>query len=743
MRTGIVALALGLLTLRWLPEVPSVGWCIAMVSVGLALLACRVWAGLYCLGLAWACWSAQAALDQRLSPLLDGQTLWLQGQVVGLPTVTAEGVRFELRGATSRRGPLPERMRLSWRGAPPLRSGEQWRLAVHLKRPDGVVNPAGFDSQAWLLSRRIGATGSIKAGERLQPARDALRDPLRQRLLAVDAQGREGGLIALVLGDGSGVSRQDWATLQATGTVHLLVISGQHIGLLAGLVYGLVAGLARSGLWPSRWPWLPWACGLAFCAALAYGVLAGFQVPVQRACIMLALVLLWRLRYRHLGLWAPFAAAFVLVLLAEPLVSLQPGFWLSFSAVAVLILVFGGRLGKWPAWRAWTRAQGCIAIGLLAPMLALGLPVSVSAPLANLFAVPWVSLVVLPPALLGTAALAVPWLGESLLWWAGGALGVLLDVLGWLAQWQPAWLPPGVSWVTLALIVVGALLVLLPAGIVLRPLGWPLLLLAWYPPPDRLPEGVVEVIHLDVGQGLAVLLRTRQHSLLYDTGPRQGEVDLGERVVVPSLRARGVRQLDRVVVSHGHQDHAGGLPSVMRHFPTATVIAGEPDGLPVEFDPQPCRSGEHWEWDGVRFSQWRWADARDSNSASCVLQVEANGERLMLSGDIEAQAEQALIASGLPLNSRWLQAGHHGSRTSSTRALLAAVDPQAVLISRGQGNGFGHPHPSVLARLQALDIQAYDTALDGALWLRLGEQGEVVRQRQQRRFWRDPPRSLP
>ena len=277
MRTGMMALALGLLTLRFLPALPPVWLWLAMPVTGLMLLPFRTYSvAFYLFGLSWACANAQRALDDRLPPALDGETRWVEGRVTGLPRHDDGVVRFELTDIQSRRTRLPQQMRLAWYGGPPVNSGERWRLAVKLKRPVGLLNPQAFDYQAWLLAQRIGATGTIKQGERLASAQWAWRDAIRQRLLAVDAQGRSGALTALVLGDGAGLSREDWQVLQDTGTVHLLVISGQHIGLLAGVVYLLIAGLARFGLWPNRLPWLPWACGLAFAAALGYGMLAGF-----------------------------------------------------------------------------------------------------------------------------------------------------------------------------------------------------------------------------------------------------------------------------------------------------------------------------------------------------------------------------------------------------------------------------------------------------------------------------------
>ncbi|RCL25651.1 DNA internalization-related competence protein ComEC/Rec2 [Pseudomonas sp. AFG_SD02_1510_Pfu_092] len=733
MRTGMLALALGLLCLGFLPVLPSVGWLLVLFACAVFSLFTR-WRlpGCFLLGLCWACWSAQQALDDRLAAGLDGRTLWLEGRVVGLPTRTAQGVRFELQAPRSRRAELPQRLQLSWFDGPTLRAGEQWRLAVTLQRPSGLLNPHGPDREAQLLARRVGASGTVKAGQLLAPVAGGWRDALRQRLLAVEANGRQAALVALVLGDGAGLARDDWQTLQATGTVHLLVISGQHIGLVAGLLYGLVAGLARRGLWPARLPWLPWACGLAMAAALAYGWLAGAGVPVQRACLMLAVVLLWRLRFRHLGAFVPLLLALVAVLLVEPLAPLLPGFWLSFAAVATLVYCFSARLGGWRPWQAWTRAQWVIAIGLLPVLLATGLPVSLSAPLANLVAVPWLSLAVLPLALLGTVLLPLGAAGELLLWLAGGLLDVLFRGLALLAQQRPAWLPPALPLWAWLLVCLGALLVLLPRGVPLRGLGGVMLLALWIPR-EAVPFGQVEVWQLDVGQGLAVLLRTRQHSLLYDAGPARGESDQGERVVLPTLRKLGVSGLDLMLVSHAHADHAGGAAAILRGLPVGRVIGGE---ALDEVQLQPCASGEQWDWDGVRFSLWRWADGRSSNDRSCVLLVEAQGERLLLAGDMEAGAEAAwLAATDLP-RIDWLQSPHHGSRSSSSEAFVRATAPRGVLISRGRNNSFGHPHVQVVERYRRHGVVVHDTAEQGALRLLLGAQGEVESMRRQRRFWR-------
>lgn len=743
MRTGMLALAVGLMALRWLPGLPP-GWMVALLALfGAVLLPWRMplWRplGLALLGFSWACLSAQWALDDRLAPELDGQIRWLQGRVVGLPEQGKGVVRFQLHGISARKATLPARMRLAWHDGPAVQAGETWRLAVKLKRPRGLVNPQGFDYEAWLLAQRIGAQGTVKQGERLSAASGPLawRDHLRQQMLAVDAFGREGALAALVLGDDSGLSSADWRVLQDTGTVHLLVISGQHIGLLAALLYGLVAGLARLGLWPQRLPWLPSACALAAAGALGYGVLAGFQVPVQRACVMVALVLTWRLRFRHLGVWLPILLALDVVLLVEPLASLQAGFWLSFGAVLVLVWVFAGRLGAWPWWQTWGRAQWTMSIGLLPLLLGLGLPISLSGPLANLVAVPWVSLAVVPLALLGTIALPVPWLGESLLQLAGGLLEVLFGFLALLAEWQPAWLAPQVSLGAWLLGALGALVLVAPAGVPIRALGLAMLTPLLFAARAQVPNGHAEVWQLDVGQGLAVLVRTRNHALLYDAGPRYGDFDSGERLVVPSLRGLGVGRLDLLLISHADNDHAGGALAVTRGLAVSHVLSGEASELEPELGAMPCIDGAKWQWDDVYFETWRWPQATSGNQASCVLWINANGERLLLTGDIDVAAEAAWLAAHRGRTTDWLQAPHHGSRSSSSAAFLRALAAHSVLVSRGAHNAFGHPHPQVMARYQALGLRVYDSVAQGALRLELGADTAAAGLREEHHFWRE------
>jgi competence protein ComEC len=740
MRAGLLAFALGVIGARWWPGLAP-GWVMAligMVGLGLALRMPHPgsWLGLALMGLAWALLAAARIGEERLPLYLDGRTLWVEGKVTGLPTRSSQSVQFDFGKATSRRTTLPTSIRVSWRNGPPVRSGERWRLALKLSTPRGQVNPGGFDYEAWLFARGTGAIGSVKHGYRLAEAPVGIREYVRQRLLASNAHPNTGLLVALVLGDGSALAREQWRVLQATGTVHLFVISGQHVGLLAGLLYGLVATLARLGWWPARWPWLPCACVLAALGALGYGALAGFGVPVQRACLMIMVTLLWRWRFRGLGVFTPLLLALAGVLAVNPKVTAGPGFWLSFTAVIVLLFSFAGRLGAWPWWRALLRAQWRVALALGVVMSALGLAISFSGPVVNLVAVPWISLVVLPLALVGTLALWLPWGAQPLLWLAGSALDALLAVLTPTAQAMAPWLGPQLPWWAWLLAAVGACLLLLPGGVSLRLLGVPMVLQLGFAALAKPDWGQAQVVQLDVGQGLAILVRTRRHSLLFDTGPGYGDSNAGERVVVPSLQRLGVRQLDALVLSHAHDDHTGGAQPVIDHLRPVHVLAGEPQHTPALWQAQPCQGAEPWVWDEVRFVPWRWPAARDSNPASCVLLVIAKGERLLLTGDIDAAAERALLRAWPHLEVDWLQAPHHGSRTSTSTAFLNTLTPSGVLISRGWNNRFGHPHAEVLARLKAQGITPLDSALHGAVEFYLGSGRPASHWRQRLRPWR-------
>ena len=744
MRLSILAFIIGMLSLRWLPSLPST----VVLSFGFVTACLLFYRGLYpagfvLLGLCWACLSAQWAVDDQLAPDLDGRTLWVEGTVASLPewpVVAGQPatVRFELADGQSRRAQLPKRMRLSWRAPPQsVKAGERWRLAVRLKRPDGLLNPHSFDYQAWLFAKRIGATGSIKAGQRLAAGQGLhhWREQVRERLQRYAPPQAQAVMAALILGDSSGLQPEQWQTLQATGTVHLMVISGQHISLIAAVAYAAVFWLMRLGCWPQRLPWLPIACVLSMSAALAYGAFAGFAVPVQRACIMVMVALLWRWRFQSLSAWTAYLSALCLVLVHEPLVVLQAGFWLSFVAVAALILAFSARLGPWRWWHILLRTQWVAAIGLAPFLLALSLPVSVMGPAANIFAVPWLSLLALPLTLLGALFMPWPYLATWLFSAAAWCLDIMFVFLAWFAQGWPAWQGAAVTAQGLVLAVLGVLCFLLPRPLLPMSAGVLLCLPLIYSEPELIADGQAQVWLLDVGQGQAVWIKTAQHSLLYDAGPFVSGFDSGERIIVPLLRGFGQTHLDTLLLSHADADHAGGALAVLDALPVAQVISGQPAEHPMVFSAQACTE-QQWQWDGVWFWRWQWPHASDSNQQSCVLLIHAQGERLLLTGDLDAAGEAALLASWPWLKADWLVVGHHGSRTSTSRRFVQAIAPQYAVISRGKHNSYGHPHPQVLENLQRQQVRIYDTAQDKAVRIYLGAYAEPWTMAMQSRFWR-------
>ena len=778
MRTAIVFFAFGVWALQRAAELPAMqgAWALLLLApmLGLSRLsgASRKWSGIVALavlacvaGYYWAAARAHARMADELPTEWQGRDMALIGVVASLPQATDRSVRFELdvESVVTPGARAPRRVALSWWGRagtlPEVHAGERWHFHVRLKRPHGNVNPHGFDYEAWLLERGVRATGYVRG--RPPPERvtalvqrpgywvEALRERLRARVLDALATRPYAGIIAaLAVGDQRAIPQAQWQTFTRTGVNHLMSISGLHVTMVSGLVYALALALWRRSarlilLLPA-----PKAAALAGVAgAFFYTLLAGFAVPAQRTLYMVCVV--------AAALWAglPAAASSVLalallvVLLIDPWAVTSAGFWLSFGAVAAILFVMIDRVAQ-PGWLAgWARTQAAVTLLLVPLLLALFHQVSVISPIANAFAIPLVSLVVVPLALAGTI-LPV----DFVLQLAHFAMAACMYVLEWMsaspeAVWQQH-APP--QW-AIALALAGALWLMLPRGFPGRWLGaiacLPLFLVL--PPLPR--PGEVKMAVLDVGQGLAVVVRTARHALVYDTGPAFGPVaDSGNRIIAPYLRASGVRGLDALVVSHDDIDHTGGAVSLMQALPVAWLASSLPDSdpLPLVADrAYRCFAGQSWSWDGVRFDILHPprdsydARARD-NDRSCVLRITAPGGTVLLPGDIERRAEEALLRVHRTLAADVLIAPHQGSRTSSTPEFVRAVRPKAVIFPVGNRNRFGHPHEEVLERYTQSGAVHYRTDRDGALLVSIGVDGAILVERQRaadRRYWRAAP----
>lgn len=727
-----------------------------------------------------------------LDPTLEGRDVRVTGVVSSLPQRSETALRFrlevesaELAGVPVR---VPPRIDVGWysgaflagpaaavgtdmaptdgstvtlnRQPAALQAGERWQMTLRLKAPHGARNPNGFDYELWLWEQGVQATGYVRAG-----AKDAVpvrlgttwqypvawsRQTVRDAIYARVANRQQAGLIAaLVVGDQAAIERADWDVFRATGVAHLVSISGLHITMLAWGAGVVVGWLWRRSGRLCRTLSAPYAALLlGVLVAVAYSAFAGWGVPAQRTCLMLATVAVLQLSGARWPWPLVWMLACAMVVASDPWALLQAGFWLSFVAVGILFATDSGADQQESAWapagldaktaqqpagnalarllamwrcathglRANWREQWVITVALAPLTLLLFGQMSVVGLLANALAIPWVTLVITPLALLGAALPAL---------WEGAALAIdgLMVVLQGLA---------GLPWATLAVAVaplpvailgaLGGVLLVAPLPPALRVLGLPLLLpvLLWQAP--RPPPGEFEMVAADIGQGNAVLVRTARHALLFDAGPRFSlESDAGHRVLVPLLQSLQ-EKLDRVVLSHRDLDHVGGAAAVLAMQPQADLLSSiETDNALQSLRPaHRCTAGQEWEWDGVRFQVLHpLADAYDtpakSNAMSCVLRIRATTRSALLTGDIEQPQEARLVETlGADLHADVLLVPHHGSNTSSSAAFLDATAPALAIVQSGYRNRFGHPTALVMGRYQARGIAVVDSPHCGA-----------------------------
>lgn len=806
MRLGTLAFLAGILAFQQLSELPDQRWCLLLVPLLLAVVFSK-WLrfpALVACGFLWTLFGMAGSLSMGIAPSLEGEDVIAEGVIASIPSRLAgsvmwrpkeaqkivatdggdsRGLRFEFdvislhQGATQH--PTPGRILLSWQEAPPdLRVGDTWRLQVRLKRARGLMNPGGFDYEGWLFRHQLRATGYVRpSGSHLHIASNAggyIIDRLRQRIAsgiaaALPASPYAGIITALTIGEQRAISSTQWEVFSRTGTTHLVAISGSHITLVAGLLFFVARwGWSRLGSLALRWPAPKAAAVIALLGAVYYAALAGFSIPVQRALIMVLVVMMGILLQRNRALSHTLAVALLLVLVYDPLAVMEAGFWLSFGTVALILFAMGNRLapegmliaihGDHPSgvlrttrfapvetvWWRWGRLHWLITIGLAPVMLVLFQRVSLISPVANFIAVPWVNVLVVPPALVGALmTLMSPLLGGWVLGLVDVAVAGLWPILKWLSDLDVAqWTQHAPPWWALLPGLVGIALLLAPKGLPGRWLGVVWLLPMFFLPIPKPATGEVWFTLLDVGQGLAAVVRTRDHALVFDTGPRISQsFDTGEAVVTPFLRAVGVTQLDTLIVSHGDNDHIGGAQSIVKEMTVKNTLTGVPQQMRWA-RAQQCSSGQTWRWDGVEFQILNPPIdmAGDNNDSSCVLRITNAAGSVLIPADIEKGAERRLLdIAPDALRARILVAPHHGSKTSSTQGFLDAVHPEYVLFPAGYRNRYGHPKPEVVARYRAMNVHMYDSAHHGAITFKLDAHGKIAPpetyRQSGRRYW--------
>ena len=751
---AVIALcfAAGVFTLQLFAHLPQPLWLLGLPLCVLGLLRYRalacVW--VYILGFCWALLQAHWHFYHALPASLIAKDILIEGRISSIVQREGRSQRFELiiEKHPPSNLPFPRKIRLSvYQSGIHLKAGQRWRFKVRLKPPHGFANPGGFDYERWLYMGGIQATGYVRKDKRnhlLGSGGSIAR--LRQFLFTqISAKPRpfNGVLAALLVGDKSAISQQQWQVFRHTGTSHLMAISGLHIGLVAGLVFFLVRRLCpvRCLRYISA---QQYGAVFSLLAAFGYALLAGFSVPTQRALIMLTVVLGGIIVKRAVRPWQALSLALLAVLVVDSRALLSAGFYLSFAAVAVIVYGIYGRLGHGSRWLQTMAVQWRLSLLLLPLTLLWFQQGSLISPLANILLVPWVGLLVVPVALL--SLIFTGWLqglADGLLNLANTLLSLSWPILQTLADWPfghftvaaiPLW--------AVVLALAGGLILLAPRGFPLRWLGalWllPALTVAHYPP----PEGSFRLTLLDVGQGLSVFVQTRHHGLIYDTGPSfSASFNTGDRVILPYLQYRGVHHLDKLIISHGDRDHIGGAQAVLDQMPVWQLEGQGISRLHHPY-PQACQQGQSWRWDGVLFEVLHPdGDYPRRNNRGCVVKISTQGSSVLLTADIEKKVEGRLLQQyGKALDVNVLLIPHHGSNTSSSRDFIAATSPQLALVSAGFANRFGHPRKPVLETYRAFDVPVYNTAREGAIELIFTPQGYQLSHRQRRdapHYWQN------
>ncbi len=718
--------------------------CIPMVLLVIWLRPSLRIPGCLLVGYLWSLLFAHNYLHQVLPDSDSGNDFLVTGYVDGIPDADGHSVRFNFRvkeflpkqtAKSVDSSPAAGKLRLSWYYSPhTLISGEEWQLLVRLKTPHGMQNPGGFDYEKWLYTESIHATGYVrKAKENLllsesSASVDKMRQSLQKLIYAVPNTAYHGIIEALTTGHRARIDSDQWQLLLDTGTSHLMAISGLHIGLVAGLVFWGVRKILPAFLL-KYFTAQQYAAVISLCVAGFYATLAGFSVPTQRAFVMLLVVMLALLLRRPAFGINTLSLALIAVLVINPVSVISPGFWLSFLAVLIIGLLVTGRQrqGKYLyRWLDGVRIQWMIAVGMLPLTLVLFQQASIISPIANMLVIPLIGLLVVPLALLASLiSMVSPSAGVFLFTFVSELINFIWILLQYLAASPISSLYiPGLSLITSLLALVGGGLLLMPAGFPARYAGLVLLLPLIFVKPPRPGNGEIWLHILDVGQGLAILIQTQHHDLLYDSGDRFSErFDIGQRVVIPYLRYLGVQKLDLFIISHADRDHSGGASAILQNIPVRQLMGDtsmlQADSLQMGF--ASCSRGTRWDWDGVEFRILHPdTDYKRSNNRSCVLSVNSGQSSLLIPGDIERKVERHLLqASGIKLDVDVLILAHHGSNTSTTEAWLERLKPSLAVASAGYRNRFGHPANKVRQRLQNRGVKLLNTANSGAIRIRM------------------------
>ncbi len=749
-RTVALALFSGILILHYLPQLPPSGFLLLGPVAFVLLFIFKTYYTRIVLvsliGFSWAHFQAYYLLEDKLPVESISKNIQLEGYISSLPIVDKRKIRFEFdveNVLQPAQISFPKKIILSWYnpGKRNLNVGDKWRFTVRLKPPRTFANPGGFNYTKWLLQKGILATGYIRTKEPTELIASSLSAYPLQRLrqsmqtqlnnVAIDAHVLP-FVRALVLGDRSGLKNEDWAVLQKTGTIHLMAISGLHVGLVAAFMFFITrlfwSKIPTAALYIAA-PRV--AAIMAWGAAFFYSALAGFSLPTQRAMIMLSVVLLALVMKKRILPAYVFSTALVIVLIYDSFAVLSVSFWLSFGAVALIYyFIFtssqSGVSTKTSRFRYWLHLQIFISIGLLPLTIQFFQQAPVLSPVANIVAVPIVGFIIVPLCFIGSILLFI---NDSAAIIVFDAVAAIFSMLWVFLQWFSdlsfstyAFATPSLIALFLALFGLG--MFFLPNILHIRALALICCLPILLPFHSQIERGEFKLSVLDVGQGLSLVVQTSEQSLVFDAGPRfSRNLDAGRAVVIPFLREQGINKLDILLISHADNDHIGGARSILSGIKVKNILTSAPDKFTTvnEYTLSRCVQGQSWQWDGVQFeiiypAEKDYASGLSKNNLSCVLLVSSKTQRVLFTGDIEREAERLILRRYPNLSDLDLiVAPHHGSKTSSSNRFVQQLVPQRVIMPVGWRNRYHFPHPQVLDRYQSVQADIYHTSESGAI----------------------------
>lgn len=702
-------------------------------------------------GSMWIQWNVYLVNSRTISQRLENRKIRIVGDVVSGVVGQGHRQRFVIQTQNVDGKKIKIKIRLTNYDPFDVKAGQRWQLLVKLKRPRGLLNPGGRDFEAYLFRERINAVGYVvksSVNHKLQDKQCCwllrYRIELAKRLI-LQYQGQAQGLmIALGLGFRHYLSPQIWQLFQQTMTGHLIAISGLHIGLLSSCMYLLISGLWRLSKTLSEWiiAQRVAACG-ATLVAFWYASLAGFSIATQRAAVMVALLMLGQLCMRRVCPWKSLSIALFFSLICDPLAIMNQGFWLSFYTVFVLIFTFKADNFRPNLLLSLGKTQLVIGLAMLPWTLYLNQQVLPFGSIFNLIAIPLMSLFILPSLMLGLFMMGT---FSSVAHWSLKVSGLCLDFLvfflrqgiSWFGQFDFSFIP--ISLVDLLLTLLGVLILIAPAIGFYRLLSLFFLIPLLWNSSQQLARGDYSTHLFDVGQGLAVLIKTKNHVLLYDTAAHHKPApSVAKNILLPYLKQNQIKRLDVLVISHGDNDHSGGFNDIVQSLEVDKIISSV---RMRSTNSVLCSAHQRWHWDGVDFQMLYppLGQRYVKNNSSCVLRISNGNYSLLLPGDIEKKAELELMRTNTQnLNADVLIAPHHGSQTSSTPGFIRSVKAQYVLYSTGYLNRYGFPHRQVVRRYAQHKTKQYSTAQCGYLGLFLPKQGKLTLdcyRQQHKPFWR-------